>query len=129
MAVVVAVAAAAHHLDARLVVAGVVDVEPDLQPPVAPHDARCHHVRQVAVRREAHAHLVVVVVGRVPLADRLAVIHHRHHERLGRPVLRVFEGVEENAQAFIGVVVAVDRPRPPLLRRVPVERERITRGR
>ena len=55
-----------------------------------------------------------------PSRSRLAVVHHRHHERLRRSVLGVFEGIEENAQPFVSVVVAVDRPRPPLLRRVPV---------
>ena len=51
-------------LHAALVVARVVEVKPQLEALLGPHDACAHEVRQVAVRGEAHAHLVVAGVGR-----------------------------------------------------------------
>ena len=44
-------------LHAALVVARVVEVKPQLEALLGPHDACAHEVRQVAVRGEAHAHL------------------------------------------------------------------------
>ena len=51
-------------LHAALVVARVVEVKPQLEALLGPHDACAHEVGQVAVRGEAHAHLVAAGVGR-----------------------------------------------------------------
>ena len=49
-------------LHAALVVARVVEVKPQLEALLGPHDACAHEVRQVTVRGEAHTHLVRVRV-------------------------------------------------------------------